>query len=268
MASYRLTPRWFVQASLVAVALTAGAAHAEDISLTPPAGGGFVIKDKAGAEHFRLQDNGDAFVPGLANAPTTGTAMLCFDSGTGRLIQCAPGTGAGAQGPAGPAGPAGATGATGPAGPAGPTGAAGPAGATGTAGPQGATGPAGAAGPAGPVGPPGPTGAKGDTGPAGADGAPGAAGSVSLVTPRSTNGTVTDEVCTAVSCCNADEVLVGGGYTATSGKTGTSGEADDVRVSNSGPAATCGAPGGWSVRVLSSFYGTTPTCTAQALCAK
>ena len=262
MDHFCLIPRSLVQASLVAVALSAGAAHAEDISLTPPAGGGFVIKDKASsAERFRVQDNGDAFVPGLANTPNTGTAMLCFDSGTGRLIQCAPGTGTGtgAQGPAG---------ATGPAGPAGPTGAAGPAGATGAAGSQGATGPVGAAGPVGPIGPPGPTGPKGDAGPAGNDGAPGAAGSVSLVTPRSTNGTVTNQVCAAVACCSADEVLVGGGYTATSGKTGSEGEADDVRVSSSGPAATCGAPGGWSVRVLSSFYNTTPTCTAQALCAK
>ena len=104
MDHFCLIPRSLVQASLVAVALSAGAAHAEDISLTPPAGGGFVIKDKASsAERFRVQDNGDAFVPGLANTPNTGTAMLCFDSGTGRLIQCAPGTGTGtgAQGPAG-----------------------------------------------------------------------------------------------------------------------------------------------------------------------
>ena len=105
MDHFCLIPRSLVQASLVAVALSAGAAHAEDISLTPPAGGGFVIKDKASsAERFRVQDNGDAFVPGLANTPNTGTAMLCFDSGTGRLIQCAPGTGTGtgAQGPARP----------------------------------------------------------------------------------------------------------------------------------------------------------------------
>lgn len=263
MTQLSTTSYWLKQASLVLATFVVGAVQAADISMTPPAGGGFVIKDKAsGAERFRIQDSGEAFVPGLASTPNTSTSMLCFESATGRIVQCAPNTGAGAQGPVGPAGPEGPAGATGPAGPAGITGSTGGTGATGAAGPAGSTGPIG------PMGPAGPAGEKGLTGQQGDPGTPGAPGTFTSATTYSQAGTASGEVCIAVACCDTNERLSGGGYSAlNSAKSGS--DADDVRVSHNAPATPqqC-SNGGWSVRALSSFPGTAPACTAFAQCVK
>ena len=270
--------------------LGTGAVQAADVTVTPPVGGDFVVNDSTSAEHLRIRSNGDAYIPGLANAPSTGTELLCMDGTTGRLIKCVPNVGAGAQGPAGiagPAGPVGLTGATGAAGPAGLTGATGvagptgPIGVTGAAGPTGSIGATGVAGPAGPAGPTGgvgsigatgATGATGGTGPQGLQGlqgnpgATGANGSIAAVTVREIVGAANGDLCTAISCCSTGERTTGGGYLAASGNPAAP---DDVRVSQSGPApiAQC-SNGGWAVRVLTSFPGSTPTCSAQAMCAQ
>jgi BclB C-terminal domain-containing protein len=150
-----------------------------DITITPPANGGFVIKNNAGnAERLRVMETGDVYLPNLPNTTEAGS-VACYDDVTGRLGKCAAGaivgnpgptgaTGAtGATGPAGVTGATGATGQAGPAGPTGPTGVQGPAGQTGAQGPIGATGLQGPTGAQGDIGLPGPTGA---TGPAGASG--------------------------------------------------------------------------------------------------
>ena len=147
-----------------------------DITITPPANGGFVIKNNAGnAERFRVMETGDVYLPNLSNTTEAGS-VACYDDVTGRLGKCAAGaivgnpgpTGAtGATGATGPAGATGATGQAGPAGPTGPTGVQGPAGQTGAQGPIGATGLQGPMGAQGDIGLSGPT---GPTGPAGAGG--------------------------------------------------------------------------------------------------
>ncbi|MEJ8294176.1 hypothetical protein WKI45_15200 [Delftia tsuruhatensis] len=166
--------------SFAAAIVLSGAAMAApggaDITITPPANGGFVIKNNAGnAERFRVMENGDVYLPNLPNTTEAGS-VACYDDVTGRLGKCAAGpivgspgpTGAtGATGAAGVTGATGATGQAGPAGPTGPTGVQGPAGQTGAQGPIGATGLQGPTGAQGDIGLPGPT---GPTGPAGASG--------------------------------------------------------------------------------------------------
>lgn len=154
----------------IAAAL-AGPAFAADLRVTPPAAGGFSVRDPAdSADRLRVDGDGSVAIPGLQAADER-DSVLCFDDASGALGPCAPGA---ITGPAGPAGPAGATGATGPAG---ASGAAGPTGPAGETGPAGSIGPAGAAGPAGPAGANGPAGPAGPQGAPGTDGAPGPAGS-------------------------------------------------------------------------------------------
>ncbi len=162
---------WLILTLSSVAALHAAGALAADITLTPPAGGGFVIKNQAGQERLRVQDTGQVLIPALPSTSASGTHVTCHD-GAGQLMPCAAGVGAGATGATGPAGAAGAVGPTGPTG-------AGTPGATGVAGPMGPTGVTGAVGPAGPTGAgiPGATGATGPTGATGATGATGPTGS-------------------------------------------------------------------------------------------
>ncbi|WP_330166594.1 collagen-like domain-containing protein [Comamonas koreensis] len=269
------------------MALAASVAWSADTSFKPAAGSGFVIKDQANQDLFRVQGTGETYVPPVRTAPETGTEQLCMDPATGRLLRCADGIGTGATGPAGPAGPqgeVGPAGAIGPAGPAGPTGAVGPAG---TVGPAGATGPAGPAGPTGAAGPAGPAGATGNTGPAGPQGIQGPIGPAGATGPQGPIGptgptgsqgsitaiiqrsdTKTGELCEATACCSVNEQVVGGGYRAANAKGGNANF--DVRVSANAPAEalSCASTQGWSVRVLNSFVGDgSLSCTAYALCA-
>lgn len=160
--------------SFAAAIVLSGAALAApggaDITITPPANGGFVIKNNAGnAERFRVMETGDVYLPNLPNTTEAGS-VACYDSVTGRLGKCAAGAIVGSPGPTG------ATGATGPAGATGATGA------TGQAGPTGLTGPMGLAGPAGQ------TGAQGVTGPTGFQGATGAMGDIGVTGPTGATG--------------------------------------------------------------------------------
>jgi BclB C-terminal domain-containing protein len=130
-------------AIIAALALCSSSAMAADVEVQTPASGNFVIKNSTSNLLLQIQGPGAVTLPFLTTAGQVNT-VVCFDSTSGLLGQCAPGAiPAGATGPAGPAGPAGATGPAGPTGAAGP---AGPTGATGPAGPTGATGPAGPAG--------------------------------------------------------------------------------------------------------------------------
>lgn len=194
---------WVILTLSSVAALHAAGALAADIVLTPPAGGGFVIKNQAGQERLRVQDTGQVLIPALPSTAASGTHVTCYDS-AGQLMPCAAGVGAGATGATGPAGATGAVGPTGPtgvglpgttgvAGPTGPTGATGavgPAGPTGagTPGATGATGPTGVTGTTGATGPTGSTGPQGLQGIQGVQGAPGSVGSMGPVGPTGPQG--------------------------------------------------------------------------------
>ena len=109
-------------------------------------------------------------------------------------------------------------------------------------------------------------------GPAGATratGPQGPAGSALTINVRSANGVGNSDSCAAVSCCNAGEKVIGGGYNAGSGASGA--EADGVYVAGSFPVGSggaCGANQGWSVRVLNSYRvpALTTACVSYAIC--
>jgi len=152
MKTHDFQRRHLASAIAVAFALCSLPASAADVVVQTPSGGNFVIKDSTANVLMQVLGTGPVTIPFLTTAAQVDT-VVCFDSTSGLLGQCAPAAlGGGAQGPAGPTGATGPSGPTGPVGPAGVSGndgsagAAGPAGATGPAGPTGATGPAGVAG--------------------------------------------------------------------------------------------------------------------------
>ena len=186
--------------------LSVAAVQAQDVTVTPPAGGGFVVNNGV-SSLFAIDAAGRITIANLG-AAATHTSPICFDVASGVLGPCSnaglvgP---TGAPGPIGPVGPTGATGNDGAIGITGATGATGAMGVTGASGVTGATGPIGdtgstgatgatgvtgamgSIGPAGPIGPVGPTGvdgavgATGPIGPTGADGAGSASGTTNYV---------------------------------------------------------------------------------------
>ncbi len=212
-----------IKAAAAAASLTLGGASvwSNDVSVTPPAGSGFVVKDSSGNERLRVQGTtGAVTVPGLSGQAQNSN-LICFDGPTGRLGPCASGVG-GATGPTGNTGaqgPQGSAGATGAQGAQGVMGASGAQGVAGPTGPAGAQGPLGATGAQGVVGSMGPQGAQGAQGLSGATGAQGATGPVStlnganLVTStiavRSQPGAEWEAILTAT--CNTGQFVVTGG---------------------------------------------------------
>lgn len=151
---------------------------AQDITLTPPTGGGFEVRTTPGAA-LRVNANGTVAIPQVPFAASANT-VLCFGAANGVLGPCAAEalTGAtGATGAIGATGPAGATGGIGATGPVGATGSAGATGATGVTGSAGSIGATGVTGATGSIGATGVSGAVGAIGPTGATGASGAQGS-------------------------------------------------------------------------------------------
>lgn len=206
---------------LIAGALISTGAVAQNISITPPSGGGFVVNNSAGTPEFTIDPTGKAFLASLAGASTQSSA-LCFNAVSGQLGPCAalPGGATGATGPAG------ATGAVGPTGSTGAQGVQGIQGATGAAGPVGPTGPAGgsSSGATGPTGPTGPTGATGVTGPIGAQGIQGPLGLPGPPGPQGIPGTP--------------------GPTGPAGAIGATGVTGPIGVTGAtGPTGTTGATG-------------------------
>ncbi|QIL80122.1 collagen-like protein [Diaphorobacter sp. HDW4A] len=282
------------------LALMSCAAHAADVSFTPANGSGFIIKDQASNERFRVQSSGETYVRGLPATAGTASQMLCFDSATGQLGKCAPGVGTGATGAMGATGPTGPTGATGITGPSGPTGAIGATGGTGVTGPTGPTGSIGVTGPTGqqgitgsagpqgllgpqgvtgPQGSQGPTGATGSTGiqgtqgnlgPTGPTGAAGSNGSVAVLTSKQaeTDAAATADTCEVTACCDVGQRVLSGGYEVRGGTAAI--PTYDVRVAANFPstgAAVCGANvTGWTVRAMNSFRGNPLSCKVYALC--
>lgn len=190
-------PKHIAAAIWIAFALmqsTTAFAQAGDIVNTPPAGGGFVVKDSSGTtDRLRVTEGGVVTIPGLPSAASV-DAVTCFDTASGRLGPCAAGLTTGPTGPTGAAGPTGATGVAGPTGavgavgPTGVTGAQGPMGAQGLPGIQGLIGPQGIAGPVGATGAAGPAGATGASGPQGIQGTQGFAGPMGATGPVGADG--------------------------------------------------------------------------------
>jgi len=123
----------------ITVALSATPALAQNVTVTQPAGGGFVVNNSANAALFAIDANGNLTIANIATAAQQSTP-LCF-SGTGVLGPCAAGSNIA---PTAPTVPTGATGVTGAQGIQGATGATGTTGPTGPTGATGATGPTGA----------------------------------------------------------------------------------------------------------------------------
>ena len=58
------------------LALATVSVHAADISFTPPAGGGFVVKGPGNTERLRVQDSGEVRVPSLSGTANTNANVL------------------------------------------------------------------------------------------------------------------------------------------------------------------------------------------------
>lgn len=171
--------------------LSIAAVQAQDVTVTPPSGGGFIVDDGL-SPLFAIDAAGNLTIANLAAAATQ-TNPICFEVATGAVGPCSnaglvgPTGATGPMGPIGPIGADGVTGATGATGLAGVTGATGAIGATGLAGPTGADGVTGATGFAGPTGA---TGAVGAIGPTGATGSNGVTGATGFAGPIGATGAI------------------------------------------------------------------------------
>ena len=213
------------------LSLVVSRAQADDVTVTPPAGGGFVVvKPGTNAAALQVGADGNVALPAAPSVALPQDSPLCFGSTDGMLGPCDNGVLIGATGPAGPTGPTGATGATGATGDAGAIGVAGATGATGATGAAGATGATGATGAMGVTGATGVTGAMGPTGPSGPTGSvgpTGAAGDAGAIGPTGVAG--------------ADGAMGPTGATGTTGMTGATGPTG--AVGSTGPAGATGATG-------------------------
>ncbi len=76
--------------TIVAMVLLAASflLYGADVTIAPPVGGGFVVRDAAGTQdRMRVQETGAVSIPQLTNAASADTT-LCFDAATGRLGPC------------------------------------------------------------------------------------------------------------------------------------------------------------------------------------
>lgn len=74
--------------SVVVLLATSVSSHAADVTITPPAASGFVVKNAAGTlDRMRVQESGAVSFPDLTNAASADTT-LCFVAATGRLGPC------------------------------------------------------------------------------------------------------------------------------------------------------------------------------------
>lgn len=266
--NFALRPR-SLSALIAGVLLSAGAA-AQNVTVTPPSGGGFVVNNSSGTPQFTIDPSGKLFFASLPGAATQ-SSPLCFNAVSGQLGPCGalPGgaTGAtGATGPAGATGPTGATGVgvtgptgaqgiqgvTGPAGPIGPTGAGG--GATGPTGPQGiqgvqgVTGPQGIQGLAGPTGPQGSqgvTGPQGNPGPTGPQGPQGPVGPIGPLGPQGVAGNTGPTGDTGATGPTGATGAAGiAGATGATGATGPAGSGAIIPIASGLPLAVTTIAGG------------------------
>jgi len=152
-----LTVAFFLAASAVALA--------DDIVIQPGVGNAVIVTDSEGnLVHWRVDESGQVFLPGIAQTAERDEAPVCYDQASGLLGNCPPSTLEGPEGPQGETGPEGPQGEMGPEGPQGEVGPQGPQGEIGPEGPQGEIGPEGPQGEIGPEGPQGEIGPQGEPG--------------------------------------------------------------------------------------------------------
>ena len=78
----------FLNIIVFALLATSLFSRAADVTVAPPVGGGFVVKNAAGTQdRMRVQETGAVSFPQLTNAASADTT-LCFDAATGRLGPC------------------------------------------------------------------------------------------------------------------------------------------------------------------------------------
>lgn len=78
----------FLNIIFFALLATSIFSRAADVTVAPPVGGGFVVKNAAGTQdRMRVQETGAVSFPQLTNAASADTT-LCFDAATGRLGPC------------------------------------------------------------------------------------------------------------------------------------------------------------------------------------
>jgi len=66
-----------------------GAARADDVTVQPAPGSGFVVTDNTGAsQRFKVLENGQLFFGGLVGTPPLENQPLCYDTATGQVGAC------------------------------------------------------------------------------------------------------------------------------------------------------------------------------------
>jgi len=66
-----------------------GAARADDVTVKPGAGSGFVVTDNTGAtQRFKVVESGPIYLGGLVGSPATENQALCYDTATGQVGPC------------------------------------------------------------------------------------------------------------------------------------------------------------------------------------
>ncbi|MBS0590942.1 MAG: hypothetical protein JSR65_09940 [Proteobacteria bacterium] len=232
----------------IAGALSPFAANAQNVTVTPPNGGGFVVNNAASAAQLKIDAGGNLFLAALLSGPPQ-TNPACFNIANGQVGPCAtfPAGATGAIGPTGATGAAGATGATGVIGPVGATGVTGMMGATGATGTTGAIGPTGATGVTGMMGV---TGATGITGAIGPTGATGVTGMMGVTGATGTTGAIGPTGATGIT-----------GMMGVTGATGSAGAGTIIPFASGLPQTitTSPLPGGPSVGILVGFGNSAPT---------
>ena len=67
-----------------------GTARADDVTVQPAPGAGFVVTDNTGAsQRFKVLESGPIFLGGLVGSPPTENQALCYDTATGQVGPCA-----------------------------------------------------------------------------------------------------------------------------------------------------------------------------------
>lgn len=244
-----------------ALGLVSASVFAQNVTVTAPGGGGFLVQDAASNAWFAIDTTGNVIIRQLSAAAQQSTPV-CFSVTSGQLGPCVPGAIVGATGATGVAGAAGGTGSTGPAGVTGPTGSNGSTGVTGVAGNNGATGLAGTTGATGLGGPTGNTGPIGLTGSTGATGLTGPQGVTGVAGATGAAGQTGAAGATGAGVTGASGFTGAAGFTGAMGATGVTGTTGATGSSGfTGATGSTGATGALSGNVLSAHISALPATT-------
>ena len=84
MQTHALKPLALAVAAMLAAASTA---HAADVTVTPPSGGGFVVQTPSAQALFSIDANGQLTIANLDSAPAQATP-LCYADTSGAVGKC------------------------------------------------------------------------------------------------------------------------------------------------------------------------------------